>query len=150
MDEVYFEIDLKGNLTYCNPALCKLSGYSSDELMGKNNREYASPESAQRMYKIYNKVYRTGEPAQITDYEVFYKNGNPAFLEVSAYLIKDNEGNPVGFRGVGRDVTERKAIENKLRESEERFRKLNEASFGGVFIHDKGRIIECNSEMTKI
>ncbi|MGB9498152.1 MAG: PAS domain-containing protein [Dissulfuribacterales bacterium] len=42
MDEVYFEIDLKGNLTYCNPALCKLSGYSSDELMGKNNREYVS------------------------------------------------------------------------------------------------------------
>ena len=150
IDEIYFELDLKGNFTYFNPALSKISGYSSDELMGKNNREYASPEFAKRMYKIYNKIYRTGEPARIADYEIFYKNGNPAILEVSAYLIKDNEGNPIGFRGIGRDVTKRKAIENKLRESEERFRKLNEASFSGVFIHEKGRIIDCNTEMSRI
>ena len=150
MDEMYFELDLKGNFTDFNPALSKIFGYSSDELMGKNNREYASPESAQRMYKIFSRIFTTGEPAKITDYEIFTKDGKSVNVEMSAYLIRDHNGNPIGFRGIGRDVTERKAIENKLRESEERFRKLNEASFNGVFIHEKGRIIDCNTEMSRL
>ena len=150
MDEMYFELDLKGNFTDFNPALSKIFGYSSDELMGKNNREYASPESAQRMYKIFSRIFTTGEPAKITDYEIFTKDGKSVNVEMSAYLIRDHNGNPIGFRGIGRDVTERKAIENKLRESEEMFRKLNEASFSGVFIHEKGRIIDCNTEMSRL
>lgn len=150
MEEVYFEADLGGNFTFVNPALVKVSGYSQEELVGKNNREYSTPEMANRMFAVFNEMYRTCQPAKITNYEVFTKDGKPAYFELSAYLIKDAEDQPVGFRGVGRNITERIKAEKELRESEERFRRFNEASFSGVIIHDKGKIIDCNAEFTKM
>jgi two-component system, cell cycle sensor histidine kinase and response regulator CckA len=150
MEEIYFECDLAGNLTYFNPALLKLSGYSQEELMGKNNREYSTPEMSKRMFSIFNEMCQTGQPAKITDYEVFTKDGQSVYFELSAYLIKDAEGKPVGFRGIGRNVTERIKAEKQLRESEERFRRFNEASFSGIIIHDKGKIIDCNAEFIKM
>jgi two-component system, cell cycle sensor histidine kinase and response regulator CckA len=150
MDEIYFECDLAGNLTLVNPALCRISGYAPEELLGKNNREYTHPEMSKRMFQIFSQIYRTGNPAQIIDYEVYTKDGIPIFFELSAYLIKDEEENAVGFRGLGRNVTQRIKTERELRDSEERFRRLNEASFSGILIHDNAVIIDCNAELLKM
>ena len=150
MQEIFFEVDLKGNLIYFNPALCKISGYSSNELVGKNNREYMTPETAKRIYRIFNNILTTGEAEEITDYEIFSKSGPSCNLELSVYLIKDEDNQPIGFRGIGRDVTERIEAEKRLKESDERIKKLGEASFSGIFIHDQGRILDCNTEMSRI
>jgi len=150
MEEIFFEFDLNGDLINFNPALCKLSGYTPEELVGKNNREYVSPETAKRMYQIYNEIFTTGKPAAISDYEIFAKDGQTRALELSAYLIKDEDGHPLGFRGVGRDVTERIASDNRLRESEDRFRQVNELSFSGILVYDNGTILECNSELCRM
>lgn len=48
------------------------------------------------------------------------------------------------------DITERRAVQQQLRESEERYKALHDASFGGIVIHDKGIIIECNQGLTDI
>ncbi|WP_163338968.1 PAS domain-containing sensor histidine kinase [Desulfopila sp. IMCC35008] len=48
------------------------------------------------------------------------------------------------------EVTERRKIEQSLRESEERFRALHNASFGGIVIHDKGEILDCNQGLSEI
>jgi hypothetical protein len=72
-----------------------------------NNRDYTSPKTAKKMYRIFNKVYRTGKPAITTDYEIIRKDGEARTLELSANAIKDGSGKPIGFRGIVRDVTER-------------------------------------------
>lgn len=148
--EGYFELNLQGDFVFFNDAVCRIMGYSRQELMGKNNREYTSAETAKRMFAVFNRVYSTGESAEISDYEVIRKDGEHRFLELSAYLLHDESGAPIGFCGVGRDITERKQTEQKLKESEERFRRLQDASFAATCIHDQGRIIECNGELSRM
>ncbi len=148
--EGYFEVDLSGKLIFFNRALCEITGYTPEELMGMDNRDLTSPETAEKMYFIFNQVYRTGLPGKMTDYEIIRKSGEKRHVELSTYLMKDPEGRPIGFRGVSRDVTERKLAEKALQESEERFRRLHEASFGGIGIHEKGVILDCNQALARM
>ncbi|MDH3802377.1 MAG: PAS domain S-box protein, partial [Deltaproteobacteria bacterium] len=120
----YFEVDLAGNFTYVNDSLCRIAGYNRDELISMNNRDYTTPETAKEMYQVFSKTYQTGEPAKIVDYDIFRKDGSTRTLELSASLLANSTGEPVGFRGVVRDVTKRKRAEEALRESEERYRSL--------------------------
>ena len=83
-----------------------------------NNRDYTTPETAKEMYQVFSKTYQTGEPARIVDYDIFRKDGSARTLELSASLLENSTGEPVGFRGVVRDVTKRKRAEEALRESE--------------------------------
>jgi PAS domain S-box-containing protein len=133
----YFEVDLKGNLTFFNDAIAALSGYTRQELLGLNNRAYTSKTTAARMYRTFNKIYRTGEPAKISGHPIITKTGRKKHIELSVALIRDAAGRPAGFRGFARDVTEQKKTTQALHRSEERFRLLIEGSIQGVIIHSK-------------
>ena len=117
IEEGYFEIDLAGNLTFFNDALCKMSGYSREELTGMNNREYTTPKTAKKLYKAFNKIYVTGKPAKVMDYEVIRRDGNMQIYDLSVSLTLDQSGKPTGFRGVARDITEHKAKDRELEKS---------------------------------
>jgi len=113
IEEGYFEVDLSGNLTFINDAACKMIGYRPEDLIGLNNREYTSPETAKKMYKVFNKVYRSGMPAKVADFEILAKDGSKKHLELSASLIHESDQRPVGFRGVVRNVTKRLKAERE-------------------------------------
>jgi len=115
LEEGYFEVDLTGNLIFFNDAFVKWSGYSKEELMGMNNRQYMDEETAKRVYQIFNEVYRTGKPANLFDWEIILKDGNKRCIETSVSLMKDSKGQPIGFRGIARDVTERKQMEEQAK-----------------------------------
>jgi len=132
----YFEVDLAGNFTFVNDAECVILGYSRDELIGMNNRQYTDKENAKKLFQAFNKLYKTGEPVHGLDLEVIRKDGTKAFDELSVSLIRDSEGKPVGFRGIARDVTERKRAEEALRHSEERYRTILESIQEGYFETD--------------
>jgi diguanylate cyclase (GGDEF)-like protein/PAS domain S-box-containing protein len=126
MGEAYYEVDLKGSLVFFNPEFCRLLGYSEAETMGLNYRQYQTPEVSAKVFETFSEVYRTGVPAKSFDWEVMRKDGTNVMAEGSVYLVKGSGGQPVGFRGVLRDVTERRKMELALRESEKRFRSLTE------------------------
>ncbi|GAB6058235.1 response regulator [Desulfonatronum parangueonense] len=73
-----------------------------------------------------------------------------AFIEVTHSPIRDEQGQVIGVSIFSRDITERKQAEDELRESEERFKALHNASFGGIAIHDKDVILECNQGLSEI
>jgi len=136
MRECYFEMDLAGNYTFFNDAQCRTLGYSREELMGMNYRVYVPPEKWGHAFEIYNRIYRTGEPAEMFDVTQIRKDGKQIFVESSAYPIRNEMGETVGFRGVTRDVTERKQMEEALRRSEERYRTVMEEMEEGYYETD--------------
>jgi PAS domain S-box-containing protein len=83
IEEGYYEVDLAGNLTFFNDSLCKQLGYSRDELMGMNNRQFMSAKTAQRVYETFSTVYETGKPAYAFDWEMIAKDGSKTFVELS-------------------------------------------------------------------
>ncbi len=134
--EGYYEVDLAGNFTFFNDSLCKILGYSRNELLGMNNRDYMDKENARKLYQAFNKVYTTGKPTVGIDWETIRKDGTKRFIETSASVIRDARGEPTGFRGVVRDITEHKQAEEKLQASEERYRNLFENATDGIFTLD--------------
>jgi PAS domain S-box-containing protein len=113
----YFEIDLAGNYTFFNNAVCEIHGYSKEELMGMNNRQYSDPETAKKVFEAFNRVYRTGEPLKGLEWQIIRKDGTRRYVETSVLLQKDASGKPIGFRGIVRDITDRKDMEEKLRQT---------------------------------
>lgn len=124
IEEAYFEVDIAGNFTFFNDSLSKSLGYSNDELAGMNTRDYMSPEAYKKIYNLFNQMYITGNPIKKGPYEIIRKDGSRGFHEMSASLIKDQTGQPIGFRGIAHDITERTKAEDALRESEEQYRTL--------------------------
>ncbi|HPD56600.1 MAG TPA: PAS domain S-box protein [Smithellaceae bacterium] len=133
MQEGYFEVDLGGNLTFVNQAMCANLGYSEKELIGMNFRQYTSEETARKLFQVYNKIFKTGQLVKTASFEFIRKDKTKIYSETSASLIVDNQGKPVGFRGVSRDVTERKQMEDALRESEEKYRTILESIDDGYY-----------------
>jgi len=115
IEEGYYEVDLEGNLTFFNESLRRHLGYSKKELVGMNHRQFTSEETAELVYKTFNSVYQTGKAATAFDLEMIAKDGTKKIVELSVSLIKDPEGRAIGFRGVARDITERKKAEEQAK-----------------------------------
>jgi PAS domain S-box-containing protein len=114
IEEGYYETDLRGDFTFFNEALCEILGYTREELIGVNNRSYLDESNAQKVFSAFNQVYRTGLPTKVFDWEFITSWGEKHYVEASIGLRLDDSGLPVGFRGIARDVTERKVAEKAL------------------------------------
>jgi diguanylate cyclase (GGDEF)-like protein/PAS domain S-box-containing protein len=124
IEESYYEVDLTGNYTFFNNALCRQLGYSREELMGMNYRVYTPPENLKKVFQTFNQVYRTSEPLKLFNMEQIRKDGTRIVADPSVFPLRNEKGEIIGFRGVSRDVTERIHMEEALRQSEERYRTI--------------------------
>lgn len=117
IEDGYFETDLKGNFTFVNPAVVNILGYSEKELLGMNNREYMDDKNAKKVFITFNEVFKKGVPKKGFDWKLQKNDGSKIYVEASFNLRKNAEGEPIGFRGIVRDITDRKQREEKIRES---------------------------------
>jgi PAS domain S-box-containing protein len=117
IEDGYYEVDIAGNLAFFNDSMCEMLGYSKNELMGMNNRQYVDEENANKVYHTFNKVYSTGQATKAFDWQLIRKDGAKCYVETSVSLIKDLKGQSIGFRGIARDITERKRAEQTLKEA---------------------------------
>jgi PAS domain S-box-containing protein len=164
--EGYYEVDLKGNFTYVNDALCEFLGYSREELLEENYMLTTDEQTRDIVFKTYNKVFRTEIQQNIFQFPVIRKNGEKAFFETSVYLKYNPKGRKRGFYGIVRDITERKKEEDleekfkieltqkvrmrtkELEESQEKYRNLFQHSNDAIFLHDlEGNIIDVNQKV---
>ncbi len=151
IEELYYEVDLAGNLTIFNESMNEILGYSKDELMGMNNRQYMDQETAKKVYQTFHQVYRTGVPAKAFDWRLIRKDGQERIVETSVSLLRDLKGRPIGFYGIGRDVTDRKRAEEELRAEKQKFQILSEhAPFAMVMIDQDGKFRYINPKFREL
>jgi PAS domain S-box-containing protein len=148
MREGYYEIDLAGNLTLVNAAMCFLLGYSREELIGTKYREYTPEEHTKTISEAYSRVYRTGEPVLDLQHEVIRKDGSRGIIETSVFLMRNDKGENIGLRGIGRDITERKKVEDERRDMERKAQLASRLSTVGQMA--AGICHEINNPLTTI
>lgn len=141
----YFEVDLSGDLTFGNEAFYRILEISEKEAIGLGYRQYMSEETARRIFDLYHQVYLSGESIKTIDYEIITRKGDSIYVETSISLIKNVEGEAIGFRGIVRDVSKRKHAEQALAESEQRFRAVFDNALDGlVIVDDEMRYLDAN------
>ena len=124
----YFEIDFEGELLFCNEALCAICGVPPEDMSAPRKLGLLTPESEARLAEVFTQVRVTGTPVKTFEFEIRRRNGELRQLETSISLVMQAEGAACGYRGIVRDVTERKQAEQKLKERDDRFRALIENS----------------------
>jgi two-component system NtrC family sensor kinase len=134
----------EGKFLDCNQALLDMLGYNNKEEFLKIDivRDlYVNPEDRKTLRE------RTERDGFVKDMEVEFKkkNGEKITVLLTGHPIKNEEGETIGYEGINLDITERKRIEDELREANEFFVNLIESSVDGIIAADmKGNIFIFN------
>ena len=114
IQEAYFEVDLAGNFIFVNDSMSRITGCSKEELAGMNYSQFSDEETSKNVFQAFNKVYKTGELTEGFDWLIIRKDGTKRYIESSVSLRNNLSDKPIGFKGIIRDITERKRIEQEL------------------------------------
>ena len=151
IEEGYYEEDLAGTLTFFNNSMCRIYGYSREELMGMNYRQFTDKETAKKLFQIFNEIYKTGNTSKSYSFELIRKDEAKRYIEASASIKKDLLDKPIGFIGIIRDVTSRKQAEEALGKSEEKYRTLlDNVSDAILLANDEGNLLEVNKKAEEL
>lgn len=117
--------DIEGRFTECNKAFELMLGYTLEELKEISYQQITPEEWHDQELEIVNrKILRQGYSG-VYEKEYRRKNGTLFPVELSSYLRKDEKGNPVGFWGIARDISQRKKMEQELKDSVEKAEELS-------------------------
>jgi len=125
IEDSYYEVDLKGALTFINDTMARHLQYSKEELLGMGYKGYIAEEDFKNVYEIYNQVYRTGGTRRCFGHRYVRKDGTRGFTECSISPLKNEKGEVIGFRGISRDNTERKRLEEEREALLEDIKRIN-------------------------
>ena len=114
IEDGYNEVDLAGNFIFFNESFRRMMGYPRNELLGMNYRQYSDDANAKKIFQACHRVFKTDEPLDRFEWEIIQKGGEKKYIEISVSLIKESSGRATGFRGIARDITERKQMEDEL------------------------------------
>jgi len=149
--EVVFMTDPDGIITWLNPEFTRLYGYSADEVIGKATprilkSDTQPPETYQRLWQC----MMEGKTLHI-EFENRTKTGSLVAVEASVNPILDETGAIMGFLAIQRDISERKKIEAKLHESEERYRTMVRTSPDSIIMTAlNGTVLFCNDRACEL
>lgn len=136
IEDGYFEVDLEGNFLFFNEALPRILDWDRDTLKKVTFRQLCTPATAKRVWEICREVLSSGVPNPGFAWEVQDRQSGTRYLDTSVSLLRSSNGEPAGFRGIVRDVTERVRAEAALRESETRYRIMAENTGQLVYDYD--------------
>ncbi|MDO8722696.1 MAG: diguanylate cyclase [Syntrophales bacterium] len=114
IEEGYYEVDLAGNYSFLNEAGLNIFGCLRSEIIGLNNEKFTDEKNNININEILKTVHAAGYPSSGCEWEIIRKDGQRRQVESSISLIRDAKGETIGFRGIIRDVTEKKKAEETI------------------------------------
>ncbi len=148
MPDVMLRMNLKGEILLINDVALSLSKYQRKEMIGQNMLSFIAPEDQDRAAQ--NTLLMFERKLGPQEYHLIMKDGRKLLFEVNGDVLRNEDGSPFGFVHVCRDITLRKQTEEALRESENKFRKMTEASTIGISITDGQRFLYGNPMVLKM
>ncbi|GAB3917255.1 hypothetical protein GCM10028826_34860 [Mucilaginibacter boryungensis] len=141
-DAIYVN-NLKGDFTQVNESMCKMVGYSREELLTMNVRDLLNEE----LLQLNPLVYAYAEPGTSIKGErkFVHKNGTVIDIEINGKKFTDNR-----VLVIFRDISERKRMEAEFRNAEIKFRTLADKSMVGVYIVQNGKFIYVNPRFAEV
>jgi PAS domain S-box-containing protein len=154
-DAIYFR---KGHkYEFVNPKFCELTGYSAEEITSPDfDISLLVNDGTKKMLDDRAEARYRGDDIS-NEYEVNITNRDGKHIDLEVVVVPLQEDETLAVVGFMRDITDRKIAEKELinakekaEENEIRFKALHNASFGGIAIHDKGMILDCNQGLSDI
>jgi len=131
-----WEIDENLNYTYASPRIKELLGYEPEEIIGKTPFDLMSPDEGERVFEDFSHIVKLRLPFSRVENTNLHKDGHQVVLETSGVPIINAFGNFMGYRGIDRDTTERREIEERNRSQLNRLSALREIDMAISSSHD--------------
>ncbi len=129
----------------------ELTGYQQEDIptiYDWTEKAYGSKKEDVQVF--ISKLYSLTETQHDGEFEVNTKDGHRLIWDFYSTTIGDLPDGRTAVMSVAVDITKRQEMNRLLKESEQRFEALHNASFGGITIHDKGLILDCNQGLEDI
>lgn len=142
-----WEVDQNGRYTYVSPKVKDLLGYEPEEIIGKSPLQLMPPDETERLASLFGDITKEQKPFARVENINLNKNKQQIVLETSGVPIFDASGNFAGYRGIDRDVTERRRIEEELRKLSNA---VKQSPISIVITDTKGNIEYVNPKFTQL
>ncbi|MCK4607567.1 MAG: PAS domain S-box protein, partial [candidate division Zixibacteria bacterium] len=137
MADWIWEVDARGVYTYCSEKVQEVLGYSVDEIIGKTPFDFMSPEEEEKIGGVFRGILEEKKPIVDLENWNITKDGTPVCLLTNGVPLLDTDGNVTGYRGVDRDITERKRAQEEIRSTREFLGTVIEKANGIVLTLDE-------------
>ena len=140
--DLIYIIDRDDNIAYLNARALELLGRRTGEVVGRPRALFFPPPANESMKMNLSKVFSGGKPLRVENLIPFGERDT--WQDTTLIPLKDTGGTVTSIMGISRDITERKRIEDALRESEEKYRTLVERAHDGIIVIQDGEVKFCN------
>ncbi len=130
-----FVLDFEGNFLDANQSCLDLVGYSRKEMRTLDFLSLLGEDQVSEAFEAFAKIIRTGYQTELTEYRVRRKDGNFVWVETEGSLLC-RQGEPYAVQAIARDITEKRQVEESLRESERRYRLLADNATDVIWTRD--------------
>ena len=147
-----WEVDRNGRYTFASGKVKQILGYAPQEILERTPFDLMPEDEAERVKEIFRKI--ASEKKDIIDLENWNltKDGRRICLLTNGVPIVDEKGELLGYRGLDKDITDRKRVVQELRQSEEKYRALLEQSADNIYIMDveTKKVLETNDTLQNL